>query len=258
MPVAAAGRIYSDVQLCRAPRRPPRRRWPAWPALFPCFFLLGNVAARYTGNVGIQLVLYAAVSVVVFAGCPLLFAAAQRVRLVEGFQLRQAPLLGFLGAAVLGCALWPFAYELFLVGKLTGLATLNRDQFGEIERLLQAFRGLSPALVLLTLSVVQPVCEEFFFRGYLFHGLRDRFQGASVIIVSSLLFGLFHVLNPATLTPERFLPSTFLGLFLGWICYRTGSVAAGNGTARDPQRPAAVDRSVSGFDHRARLGPGGT
>jgi sodium transport system permease protein len=195
--------------------------------MFPCFFLLGNVAARYTGNVGIQLVLYAAVSVVVFAGCPLLFAAAQRVRLAEGFQLRYAPLLGFLGAALLGCALWPFAYELFLVGKLTGLATLDRDQFGEIERLLQAFRGLSPALVLLTLSLVQPVCEEFFFRGYLFHGLRDRFQGASVIIVSSLLFGLFHVLNPATLTPERFLPSTFLGLFLGWICYRTGSVLPG-------------------------------
>jgi sodium transport system permease protein len=156
-----------------------------------------------------------------------LFAAAQRVRLAEGFQLRYAPLLGFLGAALLGCALWPFAYELFLVGKLTGLATLDRDQFGEIERLLQAFRGLSPALVLLTLSLVQPVCEEFFFRGYLFHGLRDRFQGASVIIVSSLLFGLFHVLNPATLTPERFLPSTFLGLFLGWICYRTGSVLPG-------------------------------
>ena len=123
--------------------------------------------------------------------------------------------------------LWPFAYELFMVGKMTGLVSLERNQLGEIERLLQAFQGLSPVVVLLTLSVVQPVCEEFFFRGYLLHGLRDRFSGPGAVVVSSLLFGLFHVLNPTLLTPERFLPTTFLGLFLGWVCYRTGSVLPG-------------------------------
>lgn len=195
--------------------------------MFPCFFLSGNVAARYGGDVGVQLVLHAAVSMVVFVLCPLLFAAAQRVRTVDGFQLKRPSLLSLPGAAVLGLALWPLAYELFLVGKLTGLATLDRDRFADIERTLQAFASLSPALVLLTLSVVQPVCEEFFFRGYLFRGLRERFHGPGTIVVSALLFGLFHVLNPATLTPERFLPSTFLGLFLGWVCSRTGSVLPG-------------------------------
>ncbi|MHB0959818.1 MAG: ABC transporter permease subunit/CPBP intramembrane protease [Pirellulaceae bacterium] len=196
-------------------------------AIFPCFFLLGNLATRYAGNVSTRLLVHAAVSVIVFGMVPLLFAAAQRVRIPAGFQLRPAPLLAFVGAVVLGGSLWPFAYELFMVGKLTGLVSLERGQLGEIERLLQAFQGLSPVVVLLTLSVIQPVCEEFFFRGYLFHGLRDRYSGPHVVLISSLLFGMFHVLNPTLLTPERFLPTTFLGLFLGWVCYRTGSVLPG-------------------------------
>ncbi|MHB8970590.1 MAG: ABC transporter permease subunit/CPBP intramembrane protease [Pirellulaceae bacterium] len=195
--------------------------------LFPCFFLLGNLAARYAGDVSVRLLVHAGVSVVVFTCIPLLFAAAQRVRLAAGFQLRRATPLAFLGAAVLGGTLWPFAYELFLFGKMTGLVSLERGQLREIETLLQAFQGLSPAVVLLTLSVVQPVCEEFFFRGYLLHGLRDRFSGPGAVLISSLLFGLFHVLNPTLLTPERFLPTTLLGLFLGWVCYRTGSVLPG-------------------------------
>jgi sodium transport system permease protein len=195
--------------------------------MFPCFFLLGNFAVRMSGDLGTQLALSGAVSVVVFAGCPLLFAIAQRVRVREGFQLRRAPWGSLLGAAVLGLALWPLAYELFLVGQLIGLAPADRNQFAEVEVLLRGLERLSPVLVLLMLAVVQPMCEEFFFRGYLFHGLRERFPGRSVIVVSALLFGLFHVLHPATLTPERFLPSTFLGLFLGWLCYRTGSVLPG-------------------------------
>jgi ABC-2 type transport system permease protein/sodium transport system permease protein len=195
--------------------------------LFPCFFLLGNIADRSAENVSTRLIVHAGVSVVVFALVPLLFAAFQRVRIPAGFQLRPAAPGAFVGAAVLGASPWPFAYELFMIGKMTGLVSLERSQLGEIERLLQAFQGLSPVVVLLTLSVVQPVCEEFFFRGYLLRGLRDRFSGPGAVVVSSLLFGLFHVLNPTLLTPERFLPTTFLGLFLGWVCYRTGSVLPG-------------------------------
>jgi len=47
------------------------------------------------------------------------------------------------------------------------------------------------------------------------------------VLVTALLFGLFHVLSPSALMPERFLPSTLLGLVLGWLCYRAGSVLPG-------------------------------
>jgi ABC-2 type transport system permease protein/sodium transport system permease protein len=39
-----------------------------------------------------------------------------------------------------------------------------------------------------------------------------------------VLFGLFHVVAANLPMPERFLPSTFMGLVLGWVRYRTGSV----------------------------------
>ena len=82
-------------------------------------------------------------------------------------------------------------------------------------------------MLLLSLAVIPAVLEEFFFRGYLFNGLRRRFPGRLIIVVTAVLFGLFHVLSPSALMPERFLPSTLLGLVLGWVCYRTGSVLPG-------------------------------
>lgn len=47
------------------------------------------------------------------------------------------------------------------------------------------------------------------------------------ILVSALLFGLFHVISNGALSVERFLPSTFMGLILGWLCYQSGSVWPG-------------------------------
>jgi hypothetical protein len=42
-----------------------------------------------------------------------------------------------------------------------------------------------------------------------------------------LLFGLFHVVIGSPASPERFLPSVFMGLLLGWLAWRSGSVLPG-------------------------------
>jgi ABC-2 type transport system permease protein/sodium transport system permease protein len=144
-----------------------------------------------------------------------------------GFGLRRAPLVAFCGAVLLGLGLWPFAHYLFLFGAKIGLATLDQSQFAAVERMLQGFTNIPLFLILLTLAVVPAVCEEFFFRGFLFQSLRDRMSGWGVILTTALLFGLFHVATPSVLSPERFLPSTFMGLALGWVCWRTGSVLPG-------------------------------
>jgi ABC-2 type transport system permease protein/sodium transport system permease protein len=46
---------------------------------------------------------------------------------------------------------------------------------------------------------------------------------ALTVVISALLFGVFHEL----LFPGRLLPSTFLGLVLGWVRLRTASVIPG-------------------------------
>lgn len=196
--------------------------------MFPCYFLLANLAQRFTQNdLQRSLLVNVLVTIVVFGACPWLFSVIQRVRFVAGFQLRLPSLMALVAAALLGVSLWPFAHELFLFGRWSGLVNLDNAPLNELESWFRSFEQLPTVLVLVALAVVPAMLEEFFFRGYVMNGLRARFTGRQAIMVSSLLFGLFHVLTPSMLTPERFVPSTFLGLVLGWVCYRTGSVFPG-------------------------------
>ncbi len=67
-------------------------------------------------------------------------------------------------------------------------------------------------------AVVAPIVEELIFRGLILHGFRRNYNGFVAVIMSALLFALFH------LNPWQF-PATFLlGLLLGWIVLRTNSI----------------------------------
>jgi uncharacterized protein len=105
---------------------------------------------------------------------------------------------------------------------------------GAVGRGLWGFR-LPPdfALLALTQLLVVAVPEEFFFRGYLYFRLEQRWPsrrklaGAPVgwpLLVTSLLFGLGHVL--VDLDPARMVVF-FPALAFGWMRARTGSIAAG-------------------------------
>ena len=73
------------------------------------------------------------------------------------------------------------------------------------------------------MAVVPAIFEELCFRGFLFGALRTRLDGLWTVIVSAVLFGVFHEM----LFSGRLLPSTFLGLVLGWVRLRSGSVLPG-------------------------------
>lgn len=87
----------------------------------------------------------------------------------------------------------------------------------------EAFEGMSRnAWGLLSIVVAAPVVEELLFRGGVMNSLRRAGYGARATIVwSALIFGVFH-LNPAQI-PFAFL----LGLLLGWLYHRTGSLLPG-------------------------------
>jgi ABC-2 type transport system permease protein/sodium transport system permease protein len=71
------------------------------------------------------------------------------------------------------------------------------------------------------------VIEELCFRGYLFSSFQAAMSPARTIVVTSVLFGLFHVLTGNALLIERFVPSTLMGLLIGWVAYSTRSVLPG-------------------------------
>ncbi len=216
--------------------RPAQRRQVAsLPAAMFCVALLFPASILVTGYLrqqqhlpmGRLLLFNALATLVLFAGVPLAVAVLQRVRLATGFRVHPARPLAFCAAAVWGLALWPVAHEIFLLNQWLGLTTLTGEQVDMISQLLEQWRELSPWLILFSLALVPAACEEWLFRGYLFAALQRSTSAGRAIWVSALLFGLFHVVVGSPASPERFLPSTFLGLVLGWLAWRSGSVLPG-------------------------------
>jgi membrane protease YdiL (CAAX protease family) len=75
-----------------------------------------------------------------------------------------------------------------------------------------------------------PICEELFFRGLLFKGLRDRMRFVSAALISAVLFGLAH-LQEALPGPWQgaFLLVTvlaFVGFGLAFVYERRGNIVA--------------------------------
>ena len=123
-----------------------------------------------------------------------------------------------LAAAVLGC--------LGLNGLLTLLGEWQERVFPTPEVWRRFFEDLlvyrGPGdfvLLLVVLAVIPGLCEEVLFRGFLQGGLvRVLGNARRGVTVSALLFAAFH------LDPWRFAGVFALGLFLGAIVARTGSL----------------------------------
>ncbi len=193
--------------------------------MFPCYFVLVSSLARSPDlSMARRLEIAGLITAVIFGGIPALFALFNRVRLTTGMALRRPGVLGLLAAAMLGFVLWPIAHEVFLVNRWLGMADLSHQQFASIREFVEQWKSVSPTLILVTLALAPGVFEEFFFRGFLFTSLRSTLKPWTTVVLTALLFGMFHVVAATVLTPEKFLPSTFIGLVLGWVRLRTGSV----------------------------------
>jgi len=84
-----------------------------------------------------------------------------------------------------------------------------------------AYRTASLPLLLLTLLVAAPVGEETLFRGFMFRGIADsRWGPAWAIGLSSFLWASLHVQYGLFSLATIFV----MGLYLGWVRYRAGSL----------------------------------
>lgn len=218
-------------------RRPLTPRPAAEPAgallclalLFPIYFLVTTGLARIEAlDLQARLLLASLINLVLFAGVPLLACWFGRVQSVSGLRLRWPGFAPLLVALLLGVSLWPFVHELVLLFRQMGLATLRQEHLDRISGLLAQWRELPPALLVLTMAILPAVVEELFFRGYLLTALLgDDNRASRAVIGSSALFAIFHLLVSDALAIERLLPSFLLGLVLGGLAYRSGSVFPG-------------------------------
>lgn len=75
--------------------------------------------------------------------------------------------------------------------------------------------------LLLLVALAPAVAEEVLFRGVLLSGLRSRVSPMAAVVLSGLIFGLFHI---APETGFRILPTAWLGVVLAWVVVVTGSL----------------------------------
>lgn len=193
--------------------------------VLPTFLVLGQAHSIF-GDISMltRLALSSLVTVLIFVLLPIALNFWWRVPGRTLFSLQRFSALHLVGALFLGASLWPYVYEIELAVLSPDRIALLKEAFASIEKQLMSV----PLIVrLLTLAVVPAVCEELFFRGFLQSALAKRMSGVRAAILAAVLFGTFHVIVRDAIFFERFIPSTLLGIALGLVRYRTGSVWPG-------------------------------
>lgn len=193
-------------------------------ALFPAFFVTSSLLARWeTSHFEFRLLANGLLSLILFVVIPLAIAQYRQITAASGFLLHRAPFRYWLAALLLGASLWPFVYELQLLQQ--SWLQINEQLAAQIETMAKNWTNIHIGWILATMAVAAAISEEFFFRGYVFASLQRTTRWA--IMLSALVFGLFHIVFASVLAIERMIPSTLLGLVLGWLCWRSGSVFPG-------------------------------
>lgn len=229
-----AGESSSVGDLLKRPAVPQPAAQPSGALLclavmFPLYFLAMSALGQLRElDFPTRMLLSSAAYVLLFVAIPLVAAWLGRVTVLSGLNLHSGRVPAFLVALLLGVSLWPFAHEGLLWLREVGAVTLPAGVAEATKKFLEAAREHSPLVLLLGMAVVPAVTEELFFRGYLQTALvNGSDRPARGIAAAASLFAIFHLFVGGAIAVER-LPSSFLlGLALGWLAYKGGSVVPG-------------------------------
>lgn len=94
-------------------------------------------------------------------------------------------------------------------GKAYGMPIPSADSLADLS------------MLFFIISISAGICEEFFFRGMILDAYSARLGAKRGILVSAVLFGLFHF------NPQNLLGPIFLGLLFGYLVLITKSLLAG-------------------------------
>ncbi|UWG95384.1 ABC transporter permease subunit [Dehalobacter sp. DCM] len=144
---------------------------------------------------------------------PVLAAAYLKADLRETFKLRMPRGRDILG----GIVLWMGAFILAnIVGNLLlELFPQNNDVVSQLEAIL---KGDTLWKTLVVVALLPAICEELFFRGFIFSSLEGRMKPAVSIFLTGLMFAIYH------LDLIRIAPTFILGVLFTLALYRTRSI----------------------------------
>ena len=122
-------------------------------------------------------------------------------------RIDMAFLWGIIGAIVIFIVIFVLTFILLRMG-------YQAEDLSNIPDIRQLFSW--PTMFFLV--GIQPIAEEFFFRGFLFDKIEKFAGGAIALVATAFLFGLAHM-SYGKLFPV--IMPIFIGIILGYIVYRT-------------------------------------
>ncbi len=223
---------WSDLVRSTGTRR--RHASPSAAALslaivFPLFIVVGSLPSRlgqvFALPMSQVLLLNIPVFLIVFVAVPLSVLRLSNVEWKSGLTLyfRSTP-ISFVVAMLFGFSMWAVLYELNLI---VGIASHAESLRRSLETLVDDLQRTPLWVKLSALAIAPALCEELYFRGFLQTSLRQRYSAGSAVLLSAVLFGLFHIVVRDHLFLERMIPSTLMGIILGTLLERSGSVIPG-------------------------------
>ena len=167
---------------------------------------------------------------------PTIVARHQNASIVTGFGLKSPRPVFWLAGLMLGISLWPIVMWLTTVwsevyGSLSGADAAGDWHKRLVElasKYVEMFKQVSPAMIAIVFAIVPALCEEWFFRGMLLRTLLGRGKSVALaIVLSAVLFGAFHTISNSVIAIDRLIPTTLVGLILGYLAYKSDSIWPG-------------------------------
>ena len=217
----------------------PTVRWPAWfgLVLFAGMLVLvvaitgGYDAAEEAGLFGWGLLdvppmfrpgIFLAQIVPPLVGLAVVLGFGRETAAAIGLRLRPLGAGLWYGAAAFA-AVFPVCLATLQVNTLVLLALrMPVEAHPLLQTVSRAPAAWTTAVALFQAGVLAPVSEEFMYRGVLLKSLSLEAGVGRALVISSLVFAFVHVATE----PQALLPLICLGLVLGYIAHRTGSLLA--------------------------------
>ena len=150
----------------------------------------------------------------------LIFLRVRRHDVRASLGLRAASPRTLLAAGCLGGALWvPLQAAMLQLQEWTA-SDVPDPMREQMEEMFAQLLGVdTPVWALLLVIAFSPaVCEEVVFRGVLLRSMVGKYKTSTIVLTTSILFGLFHM------SAIRFLPTAGLGVIMALLALRSGSL----------------------------------
>ena len=172
------------------------------------FIYIGSLVQMKFGMTGLG------ITQIMIIGLPLIFAHYIKTDFKKTFSLN-IPEISHL---ISGVILWIGAYILVMLTTQLMLHIFPQN--------MEALEGLSKALFgednflvnLFVVAIMPAICEEIFFRGFLFTSFRGKKSVKGAILGSAILFAFMHI------EFIKIVPITILGSALAYSVYKSGSI----------------------------------